>query len=107
MNNEVLIKVCGENYSNEIFQMAKFFEGKGFEVAGIWGEEDICDDDGYLIGFDLNKGDNSIYLSVYSAVNSDNKELKLSSTLSVFELLPLFEGLGEFIENAIDTCQNI
>lgn len=99
MKNEVLIKVCDENYSNELFQMAKFFEGKGFEITGIWGEVDIYDDDGCLMGFNLDKGNDSICLAVDKSETNDDKELKLGSTLSVFELIPLFEGMAEFIES--------
>lgn len=105
MNNEVLIKVCGENYSNELFQMAKFFEEKGFEITGVWGQDDY--DTTFFAGFNLDRGDTSIYLAVDKSEVNDDKELKLGSRLSVFELLPLFEGLGEFIEKRIDTCQNI
>lgn len=97
--NEILIKACGENYSNELFQVAKFFECKGFEVTGIWGNtDDYGCNDSNLAGLNLTSDSTEIYLSIdKSKINDDEDELRLGSKLSIFELLPLLKELEEFV----------
>lgn len=88
MNNTVLMRFS-ENEddslgANKLFQLAKELEGQCFEVYGIW-QDQYYDE----IGINLKKRED--FVGIY--YSQKNREIMLSTEMSVFNLSNLLESL--------------
>lgn len=87
--NEIVLMRFGENEddslgANKLFQLAKELESQCFEVCGIWQDENYDE-----IGINLKKREDFIGI----CYSQKNKEIMLSTEMSIFQMSNLLECL--------------